>query len=269
MTANSDARRTGRDRGLGEAFVVRLWQAQRFAREALCTVGGDAVQVVYPGRRRAERGPDFQGALLTFRGTDLRHGGVEMHLRSSDWARHGHDRDPAYDATLLHVVLWHDARRPIRRADGSEVPTLALGAYLTEPIDVVAASLPAEPVEWPLAERGPCAPAADAVAARLEAAGVARYTARSLAYAQSLQARGAADLLCGGLIEAMGYGTNREPARALAAALPYDLLAVARQQPDGARRIVVTALLLGLAGLLPSQRGRSSDDARFRPYGGS
>src|SRR5581483_6536082 len=123
--------------------------------------------------------------------------------------------DPAYDATLLHVVLWHDARQPIRRADGSEVPTVALSAYLTDSLDVVAASLSADPVEWPLAERGPCAPEADTVAARLEAAGVARYTARSLAYAQGLQARGAADLLCSGLIEAMGYGTNRKPARAL------------------------------------------------------
>jgi Protein of unknown function (DUF2851) len=261
VTESGEGRPAGGDRALGEAFVVRLWQAQRFAREALRTVGGDAVQVVYPGRRRAERGPDFQGALLTFRGTDLHHGGVEMHLRSSDWARHGHDRDPAYDATLLHVVLWHDARRPIRRADGSEVPTLALGAYLTEPLDVVAASLPADPVEWPLAERGPCAPEADAVAARLETAGVARYTAHLLAYAQSLQARGVADLLCGGLIEAMGYGTNREPARALAAAVPYDLLAAARRQPEGARLIAITALLLGMAGLLPSQRGRMTGDS--------
>jgi hypothetical protein len=244
---------------LGEAFVVRLWQAQRFARAALRTVAGEAVQVVYPGRRRAERGPDFQGALLTFQGTELRHGGVEVHLRSSDWARHGHARDPAYDATLLHVVLWHDARQPIRRANGSVVPTLALSAYLSEPLDVVAASLPTEPVEWPLVERGPCAPDA-AVTARLEAAGLARYAARSLAYAQALQARGAADVLCAGLIEAMGYGTNREPARALAAALPYDLLAAARRQPAGAGRLALAALLLGAAGLLPAQRGRSLDD---------
>ncbi len=244
-----------------EALVARLWQAQRFARTALRTVEGTPLQVVYPGRRRAPPGPDFQGALLAFGGAALRHGGVEVHLRSSDWARHGHDRDPAYATTLLQVVLWHDARRPILRADGTVVPTLALASYLDAEPAALAAALPAQPLEWPLAELGPCAPDDARAIAHLEAAGLARFTARRLAYAQALEARGVADLYCQGLIEAAGYGANREPARALARRLRYGVLAGAmgRGESVPARAEALQALLLGAAGLLPSQRGRSAD----------
>ena len=68
---------------------------------------------------------------------------------SSDWTRHGHHADPAYDATLLHVVLWHDAGAPVRCHAGRSVPTLALADYLLGPLAEVAATLPAAPVELP------------------------------------------------------------------------------------------------------------------------
>ena len=245
---------------IGEALIARLWQAQRFARDDLRTVDGEPLQVVYPGRRRAPPGPDFQGALLAFGGAKLRHGGVEIHLRSSDWARHGHDRDPAYDGTLLQVVLRHDARQPIRRADGTPVPTLALADYLAGSLDALAAELPADLLEWPLAEQGPCAPDPEAVVARLEAAGLERFAARRLTYVQALEKVSVADLFWAGLIEAMGYGVNREPARALARRLPYTgLVERAAAQPAAQRAETLQALLLGAAGLLPSQRGRAAD----------
>jgi hypothetical protein len=241
---------------IDEALVARLWRAQRFRRDALRTAEGLPVQVVYPGRRRGPPGPDFQDALLAFAGAALQRGGVEVHLRSADWARHGHERDPAYDVTLLHVVLWHDARAAVRRHDGTVVPTLALADYLEAPLAVVAAALPAAPVEWPLAERGACGPDAAAVIARLEAAGLARFAERQARYAAALDEQGAPDLLAAGLIEATGYGANREPARALATRVPGDALRAAA----GADPIVFEALLLGAAGLLPSQRGRTADE---------
>jgi hypothetical protein len=240
---------------IDEALVARLWRAQRFRRDALRTAEGLPVQVVYPGRRRGPPGPDFQDALLAFAGAALQRGGVEVHLRSSDWARHGHHQDPAYDATLLHVVLWHDARAAVRRHDGTTVPTVVLADYLDAPLPALAAALPAEPVEWPLAERGACGPDAAAVVARLEAAGLARFAERQAGYASALDEQGAPDLLCAGLIEATGYGANREPARALAARLP----SVALRAAAGAGPPALEALLLGAAGLLPAQRGRAPD----------
>jgi len=251
----ADAPRDGGMPRVGEALVARLWQAQHFRRRALRTAEGTCLQIVYPGRRRGERGPDFQEALVSFDGADLRRGGVEVHVRSSDWARHGHQRDPAYNATLLHVVLWHDLAEPVRRADGEAVPTLALAAYLDDPLADLALE-PTQVIEWPLAERGACGPDAASVAARLEAAGLARFAARKTRHRAALETGAAADALCTGLIEAMGFGANRAPARELAARLP----AAAVQAATAEGAVAGQALLLGVAGLLPSQRGLAADD---------
>ncbi len=88
------------------------------------------MKVLYPGRRSVSGGPDFQGALLEIEG-QLRRGDVELHLRSSLWHQHGHDRDPAYSQVILHVVLVDDM--PAGRGPGRE--TLCLGPFLAETPD--------------------------------------------------------------------------------------------------------------------------------------
>lgn len=238
---------------VNEALLARIWQAQRFERTGLATLDGQRVQVVYPGRRRAGGGPDFQGALVVLDGT-LRRGGVELHVRTGDWGRHGHDGDPAYDRCVLHVVL-HDDGGAARRTDGSPVPTLALLPWLNDSLEALAVDLPSDPLPWPLSELGPCAPDAATDGARLEAAGLARFALRQAHYAAALAERPVADLLLGGLVEAMGYGANREPARQLAARLPAYATLDALAGQCGAPPVGWQALLLGLAGLLAVPRG--------------
>jgi hypothetical protein len=57
-------------------------------------------------------------------GKTLWAGNVEIHIRSSDWIRHRHQQDEAYDNIILHVVYEDDLE--IRRRSGEAIPTLVL-----------------------------------------------------------------------------------------------------------------------------------------------
>src|SRR6185369_2211176 len=50
-------------------------------------------------------------------------GNVEVHIKSSDWFVHHHEKDSAYDNVILHVVWDND--KPVLR-NGATIPTLEL-----------------------------------------------------------------------------------------------------------------------------------------------
>ncbi|MSQ33603.1 MAG: DUF2851 family protein [Dehalococcoidia bacterium] len=113
-----------------EDLVVRVWDRQHLLGHArLQTETGRQVQVVYPGWRSREAGPDFREALIALDG-DLEQGDVEVHLRARDWDSHGHGVDPRYRGVILHVCLWADGAPASRRQDGELVPVLALYPHL-------------------------------------------------------------------------------------------------------------------------------------------
>ena len=61
------------------------------------------------GTRRAWPRPGrARGDVLLPSGV-TRTGAVEVHLRASDFVRHGHRDDPAYATVVLHLV-WEDDR---------------------------------------------------------------------------------------------------------------------------------------------------------------
>ncbi|MCF0198385.1 MAG: DUF2851 family protein, partial [Bacteroidaceae bacterium] len=68
-------------------------------------------------------GPDFFNAKVRV-GNTMWAGNVEIHLRSSDWFRHGHDTDPAYDNVVLHVVQTVDCE--VTTSSGKRIPQLQL-----------------------------------------------------------------------------------------------------------------------------------------------
>jgi hypothetical protein len=51
-------------------------------------------------------------------------GNVEIHIHSSDWLKHKHHSDKAYENVILHVVAEHDT--PVTRESGEEIATLKL-----------------------------------------------------------------------------------------------------------------------------------------------
>lgn len=77
-------------------------------------------EVIDPGLLNRDSGPDFFNAKIKVGGL-LWVGNVEIHHRSSDWMRHEHHLDPAYDNVVLHVVE-HDDAAIFHRVTGKPIP---------------------------------------------------------------------------------------------------------------------------------------------------
>src|SRR5690242_6715750 len=117
-----------------ERLVAWIWEQQALS-GPLPADDGHQYQVVFRGRPWGpERGPDFQGAILAREDGLLLRGDVEIHVRASDWKRHGHGKDAAYNSAVCQVVLWQDEPHPARRQDGAAIPSIELIARLAAPL---------------------------------------------------------------------------------------------------------------------------------------
>jgi len=91
-----------------EDLLQFIWQHQFLEKiDELQTIEGESVQVIHSGRLNIDGGPDFLNAQIQIGSTKWA-GNVELHLKSSDWMKHKHDDNPAYNKLILHVVYEHD-----------------------------------------------------------------------------------------------------------------------------------------------------------------
>ena len=227
----------------GEAALHRLWRDRRIP--AVRMADGDTVTVVFPGWPNTGSGPDFTGAVLRRAdGRELR-GDVEMHVQAGDWRRHGHDGDAAYQAVALHVAWSGSPAGSV--AEGPAPLALLTGGILgSDPRPCVRHA--------PLMEEA-------ALGAALDAEGDLRLETKASALAQSIAAVGPEQSLYAAILAALGYSSNQRPFADLAQRLPWDSVRRhALAAPPHEAGVTLEALLLGAAGLLPSQRGLSSTE---------
>lgn len=112
-----------------EDFLHYIWKFRLFARADLKTTTGDALEIYSAGLHNQHSGPDFSNARIKI-GDTVWAGNVEVHLSSSDWKKHGHNEDTAYESVILHVVYRDDL--PLVLANGRKVPTLELKDRIPE-----------------------------------------------------------------------------------------------------------------------------------------
>ena len=110
-----------------EDFLHYLWKFKQFDTLNLKTSNGEEVVIVHVGHYLALAGPDFFNAQIII-GDQKWAGNVEIHLNSSDWYAHHHERDANYENVILHVVWEHDTE--IYRKNNSEIPVLELRHYV-------------------------------------------------------------------------------------------------------------------------------------------
>ena len=106
-----------------EDFLHYVWKFRLFDRADLQTTDGEELEIFSAGVHNSDSGPDFQNARIRI-GDTVWAGNVEVHLSSSDWQKHGHTTDDAYNNVILHVVYRDD--KPLILANGRHVPTLVL-----------------------------------------------------------------------------------------------------------------------------------------------
>ncbi len=225
-----------------ERLMQYVWQHRLWPCVRLRTTDGEPVDVLDPGLLNNDAGPDFFNAKIRIGGRTWA-GNVEIHQRASDWFRHGHHNDPAYDSVILHVVGCADV--VVKRSDGHAVPQLEMpcapdfrerySALVDSPLSglACASGIPAVDriylSDW----------INSLLFERLQTKAVRVYELASAAGGDWGHA------VYVTLARALGFSINSEPFERLALSLPLRTL---RKHADS--QVTVEGLIFGMAGFL-------------------
>lgn len=106
-----------------EILLHYIWQKRIWAGFPQTTTDGKPVEVVSVGQYNIHAGPDFSNAHIRIDGQDWV-GNIEIHVCASDWYKHRHHMDAAYDNTILHVVAKAD--KEVCNTRGERLPQCEL-----------------------------------------------------------------------------------------------------------------------------------------------
>ena len=106
-----------------ESILHYVWQYKLFTAHNLETTDGEKVEIIDVGRYNTDAGPDFFNAKVKI-GHTIWAGNIEIHINSSEWNKHKHQIDSAYNNVILHVV--HNADCNVYGSDGKCIPQLEL-----------------------------------------------------------------------------------------------------------------------------------------------
>ena len=266
-SADYDLSASGSSKGpvgrIPEKLLARLWQKRAARQEEFRTSGGRRVRVLYPGRPGVAAGPDFRDALLEVEGLGLVQGDVELHVRQQDWYAHGHANDPNYNGVVLHAAL-ETSPQVTSLQSGHQAPVISLAALLAAEDALTPALSQQEREEGPgekvwaiLEARGWPRPATVAgLGNLLDAAGDARFQAKSCILHAFMREQSASQTLYEGIMEALGYRANRQPFLKLAHRAPWTALAreaLAGPESESECSGIIERRLLELSGLSQSK----------------
>lgn len=228
-----------------EKLMQYVWKHRLWRSEDMVTNTGKKVRVVDPGLLNTDAGPDFFNAKIEIDG-HMWVGNVEMHYRATDWKRHRHDSDKAYDSVILHVVAKDDA--PVRRTNGELIPQLVL--EVSPQFNADYASLVGATIEVPCATKIKQVPHLTIVE-WVEGLAFERLHGKVERIHQLLNSFNGSweDVCYVTLARNFGFGINNDAFERLARRTPLRLLG---KHSDSVLQI--EALLFGQAGMLDAQK---------------
>ena len=106
-----------------EIILHYIWEHCLWAGFEQYTTDGKKVEILSVGEHNRDAGPDYSHARIRIDGHEWV-GNIEIHVCASDWTKHHHHLDKAYDNIIMHVVRTAD--KPIYNSKGELVPQCEL-----------------------------------------------------------------------------------------------------------------------------------------------
>ena len=119
-----------------EGFIKFIWKYRLYKASSLYTSTGQRLVILDPGEQNPHGGPDFLYARVRIDDL-LWAGNVEIHSFASDWYRHRHHLNPAYNNVILHVVGSFDT--DVTNSLGRRIPAMVpeYQAYLRRRYEIL------------------------------------------------------------------------------------------------------------------------------------
>lgn len=245
-----------------EKLMQYVWQYRLIPRLRLTTVDGRRVSIINPGTINHDAGPDFFNADIRIDNQQWV-GNIEIHVKASDWFRHGHDKDKAYDSVILHVVQIDDV--PVFRSNGELIPQMQLNCAVDLGEHYSALTTPA-PTDLSCAMHLSSIPSVY-LSDWITSLATERLQAKADMLRQLANSEGGDwnEALYIVMARALGFGKNSEPFERLARATPLRYMLRHRDNLTA-----IEAVLFGQAGMLSGNiapdneyQSRLADEYRF------
>lgn len=227
-----------------EELLHFIWQSKLLLHRSLQTISGEPVSIVHLGEYNRNAGPDFFNAKVKI-GDTLWVGNVEMHISSSEWDKHAHQTDAAYNNVILHVVYVDDKK--VFNSNGEVLPTLELRSIIPTSLLARYESLQQQRNNQLPCEKVLLVPPSHTLALWLQRLLIERLESKTDYIKELLVKTHHHYEQCFYLLTARYFGmkTNAEPFEQLAGMLPLTVLSRHKNSIDE-----ILALVLGVSGLL-------------------
>ncbi len=113
---------------ISEKFLQYLWKHKLVSKTTFTSIQNQAIEIINYGTHNLDAGPDFFNGKIKCQKVALI-GNIEIHVKTSDWIKHGHSSNRAYDNVILHVVYTNDLN--IECQPTSSTPVIELKPFIS------------------------------------------------------------------------------------------------------------------------------------------
>lgn len=104
---------------MNEEFLHFIFRYKLWNKDSCFLQDGTPFEIIDTGIYNRDSGPDFFNAKVKINNT-VWVGNIEIHISASDWYKHSHHNDDAYNNVILHIV--YNNNMPVV-VNGRELPT--------------------------------------------------------------------------------------------------------------------------------------------------